>query len=314
MVDLFAGIGGIRLGVERAAQELGQHVTTVAASEIDPTACHVYHDNTGHTPLGDITLDETKAAIPVHDILVGGFPCQAFSRQGHRKGFEDTRGTLFFEVASILETHQPETFLLENVKDLTTHDGGHTFKTILHTLQYLGYNVAYRVMEATAWLPQRRPRVIITGQRYGQPVIPEPAEPACPHILSEILHDYRELERHIPDKYQFSDKMEAYFVKRRALGHNAHGDALASHTKPAGTLLASNINRPHIKTEGHKNGRRLSPREWARLQGFPDSYQLHATETHAYRHIGNSVPVPMITHAARPLIMHLANIQHPGAT
>ena len=295
-IDLFAGIGGFRVALETLGGEC------VFSSEWDKHAAATYCANFGETPFGDITLDETKACIPQHDLLCAGFPCQPFSLAGVSKhtslgrehGFaHPTQGTLFFEVAEIIRRHRPSMFLLENVKNLVGHDRGRTFKVIMDTLvDELGYQVYWQVIDAAAFVPQHRERVFLVGFH-------EPTPFAFPDLPASSPQLRALLEKDVDPKYTLSDKLwdylQAYAEKHRAAG-NGFGFGLADVNGVSRTLSA----RYHkdgseilIPQQG-KNPRRLTPRECARLQGFPDTYQIVASDTQAYRQFGNSVAVPVV--------------------
>src|SRR5690554_4395285 len=185
-IDLFSGIGGFRIAMEEACVENGLNPQCVFSSDIDPYCQEIYEANFGDRPCGDIT-DIDPQSIPDHDVLFAGFPCQPFSIIGQMKGFDDTRGTLFFHITSILKEKRPKSFILENVKQLVGHNGGQTLKVIVKTLQDLGYHVQYAVLNALDYgLPQKRERVIIVGHR--EPILfsfPSPIKPFKP--LNEIL-------------------------------------------------------------------------------------------------------------------------------
>lgn len=313
-IDLFAGIGGLRLAMESAGARC------VYSSEWNKFSRQTYKANFGETPDGDITQVPADD-IPDHNILVGGFPCQPFSVAGVSKkrslgratGFEDeTQGTLFFDVCRILAAKRPKAFFLENVKNLTSHDHGRTFEVIKQSLDSLDYEVFYRVLDAQDYVPQHRERIIIVGfdrKRYGRLtnfsfVFPTPNNKP---VLADIL------EHDVPAKYTLSDKLwaylQAYAAKHRAAG-NGFGYGLARPEGISRTLSA----RYHkdgseilIPQEG-TNPRRLTPRECARLQGFPDSFIIPVSDTQAYRQFGNSVAVPLMSEVAKALIAELQRL------
>lgn len=289
-IDLFAGIGGIRLPFS----ELGWQC--VFSSEWDKYAQQTYLANFGEMPFGDITKESTKKYIPERfDLLLAGFPCQAFSIMGKMKGFEDTRGTMFFEVATILERHRPEAVLLENVKQLTTHDGGKTFSVILNTLAGLGYHVKWSVLNALDFgLPQKRERVIIVGflskkrsemfnfdfekKPYSLNTILEPEENVDPSLLvSERILSRR--------KSQTEGKRIFY----PSIWHeNKAGNVSVLDYSCA---LRTGASYNYLLVNGR---RRPTSRELLRLQGFPDSYRIAVPHSEIRRQTGNSVAVPMI--------------------
>lgn len=302
-IDLFAGIGGMRIAFE-------QHgCSCVYSNEWNKYSQVTYYANFGEQPDGDITAVRAET-IPNHDILVAGFPCQPFSIAGVSKknslgratGFEDkTQGTLFFDVCRILNTKRPKAFMLENVKNLKSHDKGNTFRVIMESLDDLDYDVHYAILDGQNYVPQHRERILIVGfdrRRYGSvpfefditPVKPKP-------LLKDIL------ETDVDDKYTLSDKLWQYlqnYAEKHKKAGNGFGYGLASPDGIARTLSA----RYHkdgseilIPQEG-KNPRRLTPRECARLQGFPDSFKIEVSDTQAYRQFGNSVVVPLMADVA----------------
>lgn len=298
-VDLFAGIGGIRL----AYQNIGGKC--VFTSEWDIYSKKTYDANFGEVPFGDITqISETE--IPDHDILLGGFPCQPFSIAGVSKknslgrahGFlDETQGTLFFDVARIIEHKKPSAFMLENVKNLVSHDKGKTFKVIKETLTELGYSIHCKVLDGKHFVPQHRERIIIVGfknsvfegkEEFKFPDLPEPSR-----AIREIL------EPIVDDKYTLSDKLwnylQEYAKKHKALG-NGFGFGMTNLDGISRTMSARYYKDGAeilIPQEG-KNPRRLTPRECARLQGFPDKFLIPVSDNQAYKQFGNSVVMPLI--------------------
>lgn len=328
-VDLFAGIGGLR----KAFETIGGRC--VYTSEWDRFAQQTYHANflDNRPVMGDITKI-SAADIPEHDVLVAGFPCQPFSLAGVSKknslgrahGFEDeTQGTLFFDVLRILKHHKPKAFLLENVKNLISHDKGRTFETIKRNLvEGLGYNITFKVIDAKHFLPQHRERIVIVGFKndtnfsWDDIILP----PKGQIKLNSILHpeDGSEApEGHfttgrkamVNEKYTLSDKLwlylQNYAAKHKAKG-NGFGFALVEPTDTARTLSA----RYHkdgseilISRGKGKNPRRLTPRECARLMGFQDNFQIPVSDTQAYRQFGNSVAIPVFSEVARIMSKHI---------
>jgi len=294
-IDLFAGIGGVRI----AFDELGyQHVFS---SEIDPAACVTYRENFGDMPHGDITQIHEKE-IPAHDLLLAGFPCQAFSIMGKKLGFADTRGTLFFEVERILKHHKPQAVLLENVKQLATHDHGHTLQTILQSLKQLGYIVQWKVLNALDFgLPQKRERIIIVGllnpqaaqafdfnfekNKYSLADILEPDECVDPKLFASA---------HIQQKRQ--DRIAGKTVFYPSIWHeNKSGNiSILNHA----CALRTGASYNYLLVNGK---RRPSSRELLRLQGFPDSFKIVVSHAEIRRQTGNSVPVNMIRAVARKI-------------
>jgi DNA (cytosine-5)-methyltransferase 1 len=309
-IDLFAGIGGMRL----AFQELeGKCVFT---SEWDTYAKKTYEANFGKVPFGDITKIDEKE-IPNHDILVGGFPCQPFSLAGVSKknslgrahGFMDkTQGTLFFDVARIIKHKKPKAFLLENVKNLRSHDGGNTLKVVEQTLLELGYYVTYKILDGKHYVPQHRERIIIVGFRKDQKIAFDnftfPRAPKGTRVLKDIL------EPQVDPKYTLSDKLwqylQNYAAKHKALG-NGFGFGMAKLDGITRTLSAryyKDGSEILIAQKG-KNPRRLTPKECARLQGFPDKFLIPVSNTQAYKQFGNSVVYPLIKAVGREIIRAL---------
>ena len=301
-IDLFAGIGGIRMPFQNLGGEC------VFSSEIDKYAAQTYEANYGEKPSGDITQINAES-IPNFDILLAGFPCQAFSIAGKRKGFEDTRGTMFFEVERILEEKRPKSFLLENVKGLTNHDHGRTFKIMLDILENkLGYKVYYKVLNAKNFgLPQNRERIMIVGFKNHNIDFKFPEEINKETKVGDILIDN-------PDsKYTISDKIwESHQLRKernRAKG-NGFGYSLFNEESPYTSTISARYYKDGseilIEQEG-KNPRKLTPREAARLQGYPDSFKIVVSDTQAYKEFGNSVPVNMINAVAQEMYKSLKN-------
>ncbi|SFB69078.1 DNA (cytosine-5)-methyltransferase 1 [Cupriavidus sp. OV038] len=330
-IDLFAGIGGIRLGFER------QGGKCVFTSEWNTFSQKTYVANFGdeHEVNGDITKIEASD-VPDHDVLLAGFPCQPFSIAGVSKknslgrahGFAcDTQGTLFFDVARILEEKRPKAFLLENVKNLVSHDKGRTFSVIMRTLrEELGYHVEARVIDAKRFVPQHRERIVIVGFREDVGFSFDDLDlPNEGPRLASILHPEDGSESaeapftagpkaKVSDKYVLSDKLwaylKAYADKHKAAG-NGFGFGLVTPDMVSRTLSA----RYHkdgseiLVSRGKKNPRRLTPRECARLMGFPDDWKIPVSDTQAYRQFGNAVAVPVFEAVAalmKPRVMALA--------
>lgn len=310
-IDLFAGMGGFRLAMQ------AQGGKCVFSSEWNAYSQKTYFSNFGDMPFGDITKEITKSYIPKHfDILCAGFPCQPFSIAGVSKkkslgretGFKDkTQGTLFFDVADIISRHRPKAFYLENVKNLTSHDKGNTFRVIRETLEELNYSLHYQVMDGQTYVPQHRERIMIVGfdkERYhGEEKFEFPEQHEATRCVKEIL------DPNIDPKYTLSDKLWAYLQnyaeKHRAKG-NGFGYGLVDLNGITRTLSAryykdgSEILIPQGKG---KNPRRLSPRECARLMGYPDQYRIdRVSDVQAYRQCGNSVIVPLITAVSEQII------------
>ena len=287
-IDLFAGIGGIRIPFD----ELG--LKCVFSSEWDAEAAKSYEANFGDKPFGDIT--KIKATdIPKHDLLLGGFPCQAFSIIGKMKGFEDTRGTLFFDVARILRHHKPRAFLLENVKQLVSHDGGKTFKVILDTLAELGYHVKYKVLNALDFgVPQKRERIIIVGFRDKKKAdkFSFDFEPV-PYNLKDILESDKKVDKSLFASDMIREKrlksVEGKKVFTPSIWHENKGKNIS--VLPYSCALRTGASYNYLLVNGV---RRPSSRELLRLQGFPDTFKIVVSHSEIRRQTGNSVCVPMI--------------------
>lgn len=315
-IDLFAGIGGMRLAFENAGG------TCVYSSEWNEFSQKTYEANFGEWPDGDITKVDA-ASIPDHDILVAGFPCQPFSIAGVSKkqslgratGFEDkTQGTLFFDVCRILKAKRPKAFMLENVKNLCSHDHGHTFTVIREALDELDYEIFWQVIDGQAFVPQHRERILIVGfdrQRYNKEDIQfkfdiTPADPKP--VVRDIL------EPAVDSRYTLSDKLwnylQAYAAKHQAAG-NGFGYGIAPLDGVTRTLSAryyKDGSEILIAQDG-RNPRRLTPRECARLQGFPESFVIPVSDTQAYRQFGNSVVVPLMAAVAQLITEELERLE-----
>lgn len=291
------------------------------SSEWNKYSQQTYLANFAEQPEGDITQVNAED-IPDHDILVAGFPCQPFSIAGVSKknslgratGFEDkTQGTLFFDVCRILQAKRPEAFMLENVKNLCSHDRGRTFQVICESLEELNYEVFYKVLDGQDFVPQHRERILIVGfdrQRYGReyefdfkitPVSPKPC-------MKDIL------ESNVDSKYTLSDKLWVY-LQNYAAKHKAAGNGFGYGIAPLDGVSRTISARYYkdgseilIAQEG-RNPRRLTPRECARLQGFPDSFKIPVSDTQAYRQFGNSVVVPLMAEVAELIVKELARLE-----
>lgn len=299
-IDLFAGIGGIRIPF----QELGGKC--VFASEWDKFSQKTYHVNFGDMPNGDITKI-TNDEIPDFDILLGGFPCQPFSQAGLKKGFSDTRGTLFFEIERIIKDKRPKAFLLENVKQLRGHDKGRTLKIILEHLDALDYQVTYDVLRAADFgIPQNRERIYIVGfdrRYYGlddKYIFPFPKPTHQKTRLGDILED------NVDEKYTISQKLYEGHIRRKA-EHQKKGNGFGFSLFNADSEYTNTISARYYKDGSEiliDQGpdippRKLTPRECARLQGFPESFIIPVSDTQAYKQFGNSVAVPVIRAIAK---------------
>lgn len=331
-IDLFAGIGGIRIPFQKLGGEC------VFTSEWDKFSQQTYHANFGELPDGDIT-QISASSIPAHDILLAGFPCQAFSQAGLKQGFMDTRGTMFFEIQRILSYHRPKAFLLENVKQLRGHNKGHTIKVITDILRgenehnipddvpmseearnslsdSLNYWVDFRVLRAADFgVPQNRERVFIVGfnKDHFPPNTdfnklfdwPEPTGEET--LLGNILFPNGEVD----DKYTISDKLWAGH-QRRKLEHKSKGNGFGFGLFNRESPYANTISARYYKDGSEilidqsdigKNPRKLTPRECARLQGFPENFIVDSvSDNQAYRQFGNSVSVPVVQAVANSMM------------
>ena len=325
-IDLFAGIGGIRLGFEKA---FGKDIETVFVSEWDAYAQKTYKAN--FTDDFEIAGDITKIAekdIPSFDICLAGFPCQAFSLAGQRKGFQDdykgmSRGTLFFDVARICAEHQPKVIFCENVKGLTIHDKGRTFSIITNTLKEIGYTPFNAILNSRDFgVPQNRERIYIVAFRNdiapNEFIFPKPTDSS--KRIKNILE-----ENPVPAKYYLSDCYLETLRKHKAR-HQAKGNGFGYEIRDvddvAGAILCGGMGRErnlivdkrqkdltpttHIKGQINSEGiRKMTPREWARLQGFPDDFRLVLADVHLYKQFGNSVTVPVIEAIAKEIRRYL---------
>lgn len=327
-IDLFAGIGGIRLGFERA---FGSNIKTVFVSEWDANAQKTYKANfkDDFDIAGDITKIDEKE-IPSFDICLAGFPCQAFSLAGQRKGFDDNykglcRGTLFIDVARICELHKPQVIFCENVKGLLIHDKGRTFKIICKTFEDLGYKVFHDTLNSKNFgVPQNRERIYIVA--FKNDIAPK--EFIFPTLTDDTkrLWDIRE-ELPVPAKYYLSD-VYLETLRRHKARHESKGNGFGYEIRDwsdiAGAIVCGGMGRErnlvvdkrqkklvpttHIKGSINKEGvRKMTPREWARLQGFPDSFVLPLADTHLYKQFGNSVTVNVIEEIAKKIKEVLEN-------
>lgn len=315
-VDLFAGMGGFRLAMQ------AQGGKCVFSSEWNKYAQKTYLANFGEMPFGDITKESTKSYIPEKfDVLCAGFPCQPFSIAGVSKkkslgretGFKDkTQGTLFFDVADIISRHRPKAFFLENVKNLMSHDKGNTFKVIKGTLEELRYSLHYLVMDGQTYVPQHRERIMIVGFNRdifnGEEMFVFPEQKQATRCIKEIL------DPKVDEKYTLSDKLWSY-LQNYAEKHHAKGNGFGY-----GLVELNGISRT-LSARYYKDGseilipqgegmnpRRLSPRECARLMGYPDEYRLsQVSDVQAYRQCGNSVVVPLITAVSKQLVQTMLN-------
>ena len=333
-IDLFAGVGGIRLGFEAHG---GECVFTSEWNKFSKkTYLANFPDSVGHSSADDITAVDAKD-VPDHDVLLAGFPCQPFSiagvskknALGHPHGFEcTTQGTLFFDVARIIAEKKPGAFLLENVKNLVSHDKGNTFKVILKTLQdELGYEVHYKIIDGQHFVPQHRERILIVGFRkttefsWENLQLPEKGSVR----LSSILHPQNGSEppeepyttgekAKVNPKYILTGKLWAYlkaYAARHKKAGNGFGYGLVDSKDICRTLSAryyKDGSEILVYRGERKNPRRLTPRECARLMGFPDTFHIPVSDTQAYRQFGNSVVMPVIREVARIMAPHVITL------
>ena len=305
-IDLFAGIGGIRIAFERNGME------AVFASEWDEPAQKTYSANFGEVPYGDITKIKADE-VPDHDILTGGFPCQPFSIIGGRKGFEhETQGTLFFDIERILKAKRPRAFMLENVKQLRGHDRGNTLRVIIEHLEALGYNVQYKVFNGLDFgVPQKRERIIIVGfldkVKFSFPTKPV----TTPVTLEDVLEDDSVIDK----KHFLSDTV------KKAVNERAKKDypiPSVWHINKSGNVgihefscaLRANASYNYLIVNGN---RRLTPREMLRLQGFPDDFKIVVSDTQMRKQAGNSVIIPKIQAVAAEIKRSLEEYDKVGA-
>lgn len=309
-IDLFAGIGGTRTAFER----LGN--VCVFTSEYDKYCQITYEKNFGDKPAGDITLINEKE-VPDHDILIGGFPCQPFSiagvskklSLGRKHGFDDEKqGNLFFDIARILKEKQPRAFMLENVKNLRSHDKGRTYEIIRNTLEDLGYHVFDQVIDARDYVPQHRERIFIVG--FHKDEFPEIdfRFPLKPTFQQPKIADI--LEKKVDDKYTLTDGLWAY-LQKYAEGHKLKGNGFGfGLIDPAADTTSRTLSARYYKDgseilikQRNKNPRRLTPRECARLMGFDDSFEITVSDTQAYKQFGNSIVIPVVQAVATQMML-----------
>lgn len=306
MIDLFAGIGGIRLGFEQAFKD----IECVFTSEIDKHAVQTYQANFGNEIVyGDITqIDEES--IPNHDILLAGFPCQPFSQAGLKKGFTDTRGTLFFDIERILLAKRPQAFLLENVKQLKGHDKGRTLQVILEHLDQAGYKVFYDVLKARDFgVPQNRERIYLVGFLDHSVKFEFPKPIGIETRVGDIL------DHQVDEKYTISDRLWAGHQRRKEnnkLNGKGFGYGLVNENSEYTNTISARYYKDGSEIlieQKNKNPRKLTPREASRLQGFPKDFVIPVSDAQSYKQFGNSVCVPVIRAIAENMYKAMKNIK-----
>lgn len=287
----------------------GNEIEFVYSNEIDKYACQTYEVNFGENPIGDITKTDLNS-IPTHDLLLAGFPCQSFSIAGKQLGFEDIRGTMFFYIAKILQLKQPKCFMLENVKNLMSHNKGNTFKVIKEILTNLGYQIHYTILNAKHYgLPQNRERVYIVGFKDKIPF-------NFPVYHSASIHLNFILENNVLEKYYISQKyldgLKAHRARNEAKGYG-FGYKVLSRLGIANTIVCGgsgherNLVHDFLRTKNNEGIRKMTPREWARLQGFPEEFVLPCSNTQSYKQLANSVPIPVIEAIAVKMMESMNN-------
>lgn len=301
-VDLFCGIGGFRIAAANIFEKYRIKTQCVFSSDIDEFARKSYHANFGDCPHGDITKIDASS-IPDHDLLFAGFPCQPFSIIGNGKGFDDTRGTLFFDILRILDAKRPRAFILENVKQLVGHNKGETFKRILTTLAGLGYSVNFKVLNALNFgLPQKRERVFIVGTDNESAIIEIPQGGGKRKPLTGIL------ENKIDKKYFVSETIRKKRLEKHkplyspSIWHENKSGNICSY--PYSCALRSGASHNYLLVNGE---RRLTPREMLRFQGFPDTFKIVCSDGQIKKQAGNAVPVTVVEDVLEKLLPHLAN-------
>ncbi len=299
-IDLFAGIGGIRLGFEHAGGKC------VFSSECDPYACKTYMANFGEMPAGDITKIDANS-IPDFDILLGGFPCQAFSIMGKQEGFaNETCGTLFFDIERILKAKRPPAFMLENVRNLASHDAGKTYRIIYDHLKALGYHVHAKVLNALDYgVPQKRERIIIVGFLDDVKFeFPAPIPVAKRKTLNEIF------ENNVPQKYYVNEQIQQSRLQRIKdknfpkpyISHENKAGSITPHPYSSALRAGASANYILINDE-----RRPTEREMLRIQGFPDTYKIVVSYSQMKKQCGNTVAIPVIEAVAKQMIKAFNN-------
>lgn len=290
-IDLFCGIGGFHV----AARNLG--LDCVFACDIDAEARRAYEHNFNICPKGDITQIDIRD-IPDHDLLCGGFPCQPFSIIGSRKGFSDPRGTLFFEIVRIIKAKRPKAVMLENVKQLTSINKGETIKSIVKTLENLGYSVDYKVLNALHFgLPQKRERVLIVATLKEMGSFPWPVDIQPMKSLEHVLEKQPDSKHFVSPRIRMARKLKHRAKISPAIWHENKSGNVSSY--PYSCALRAGASYNYLLVDGK---RRLTPREMLRLQGFPDSFEIVCSDSQTRKQAGNAIPVPMIQSVMKELI------------
>ena len=304
-IDLFAGIGGLRMAFEKSGGRC------VFSSEWNKFSQQTYEANFGDVPDGDITKIDARD-IPNHDILVGGFPCQPFSiagvsskkALGRKHGFEDeTQGTLFFDIVRIIREKKPRAFLLENVKNLKGHDKGNTFRVIMKKLREdLGYNVHYKIVDASSVVPQHRERIFIVGFK-------KPMDFEFPKLIGKRPKLADVLEKRVGKKYTLTDGTWKALQRHKKMHEKKNQGFGYTLIKQAKKEIANTLSARYYKdgaeiliAQGKKNPRRLTPRECARIMGFPEKFKIPVSDNQAYRQFGNAVVVPVVKEIAKSMV------------
>ena len=311
-LDLFAGIGGMRIGLEKALKKLQIKHECILASDIDKYARETYLNNFPSTPfIGDISeinsVFRIKKFIPNHNILLAGFPCQPFSRAGHKKGLDDTRGTLFYYIAKILANKKPDAFILENVRGLKEHDKGKTLEIILKVLRKNYFVPEPKILNSKDFgLPQNRARIFIVGIRKGL----NTNEFVFPSGNKMKTNVGQILEKRVDKNFQISDRLwKSHQERKERNKKNGKGFGYSlfdANDKYARTLSARyNKDGSEILIKTKKNPRKLTPRECANLQGFPKSFKLTVSNTQSYKQFGNAVSINVIEDLSKNLIQSL---------
>lgn len=306
ITDLFCGIGGFRFGATHAIQRLGGGVKCVFSSDIDQFCQDSYEANFGERPNGDITKVDEKQ-VPDHDLLLAGFPCQPFSIIGKMRGFEDTRGTLFFDIARILAEKQPKNFVLENVKLLAGHCGGKTLETILSALKDLGYCVDFRILNALNFgLPQKRERIWIVGSKnpflMNWPIGGIPMKP-----LSQILETKVDSKHYASEHIRVKRHSVLQPTDQPTIWHENKSGNISAY--PYSCALRAGASYNYLLVNGE---RRLTPREMLRLQGFPETFKIYCSDSQTRKQAGNSLPINVAREVVLALFESVHAAESPG--